>query len=141
MYYQQQPYQLQSFSKNAWLNTPSNMITSNIAENLNQLGYFKAVLTGINPGVDITYILNNRVLSLYQDFTQKPSQLVLSVELTLIDSKHKQVLGSQIFNYRIPCTEDTPYGGVIAANKALAQLLNDTDRFILSATFPAVTLK
>lgn len=133
MYYQQQPYQLQSFAKNAWLNTPSDMIANNIVENLNQLRLFKAVFNNVNPGANVSYILNSRLISLYQDFTHKPSVLVMSVQLTLINAKHNQVLASQIFTYNVPCTEDTPYGGVLAANKALGEFLNDMDRFVLTA--------
>lgn len=134
MFYQQKAYQLQSFAKNAWLNMPITMIVNNISENLTELNYFKAVLTNINPGVNVAYTLNTRLLSLYQDFTHTPSQLVLSIQLTLIDNARDKVLASQIFNYREPCTQDTPYGGVVAANKALGQFLNDMDRFILTAT-------
>jgi cholesterol transport system auxiliary component len=134
MYYQEHPYQLQSFAKSAWLNMPSAMIVSNIGGNLTQLRYFKAVLTNLNPGVAVTYTLNMRLINLYQDFTHQPSQMVLSIALTLINNAHHKVLAAQTFNYVEPCTQDTPYGGVIAANKALAQFLNDMDRFVLTAT-------
>jgi cholesterol transport system auxiliary component len=134
MYYQEQPYQLQSFAKNTWVNAPSAMITSNIVENLNELGYFKAVLSTVNPGVNINYTLNTHLISLYQDFSQKPSQMVFSIQVTLISNQQHKVLGTEIFTYKVPCSENTPYGGVVAANKALAQFLNDMDRFILNAT-------
>ncbi len=134
MYYQTQPYQLQSFAKNTWANTPNEMLSANIVENLNELGYFKAVLNGMNPGVNVAYTLNTHLISLYQDFTQNPSQIVLSVEVTMINNQQHKVLASEIFNYKVICTENTPYAGVVAANKALAQFLNDMDRFVLETT-------
>lgn len=132
MYYQEKPYQLESFVKNAWVSTPGNMIVANVVENLAQLQEFNGVLSTLNPGVYTDYSLNLRLLSLYQDFTQANSQIVFSVEVTLIDDKHNKVLGSKVFSYNQSCSENTPYGGVLAANQALSQFLSDLDQWLLT---------
>lgn len=131
MYYQQKPYQLDSFAKNAWVSPPATMINASIVENLTQLHQFNAVLSVMNPGVSMDYTLSTKLLNLYQDFTSPNSQMVLSIEVTLIDSKHNKVLASQVFNYK-ETAGNTPYGGVVAANEALGQFLNDLDQWLLA---------
>ena len=131
MLYQKQPYQLQSFSKNAWVSPPAGMLTTVMTENLTNLNYFKAVL---NPGpiVKPDYTLTTRLIALYQDFTVTPSTIVFAVNVTLMNNVNNTISASKTFTYNMPCTAATPYAGVSASNKALAQFLQDLDAWLLS---------
>jgi len=129
--YQKEAYQLESFSKNAWVSPPADMITPAISANLVRLGYFKAIINS-NSSFKADYILNTRLLSLYQDFTTTPSLLLFSINVNLIASQTNTVLASHTFSYSIKTTADTPYGGVLAANKALSEFLQDLATWIFS---------
>ncbi len=129
MLYQKKPYQLAAFVENAWVAPPANMITPLLLQSLQQSNLFQAVILG--PAMNsTTYTLNAVVLGLYQDFTVDPSQVVLSLNVSLGNNQTNQVVADHTFTIRVKTTANDPYAGVLAANQALTEALTDVDEFI-----------
>ncbi len=132
MRYQSSPYQLTSFVENTWAAPPANMITPLLLQSMQQSHLFNAVILG--PAMNsTTYGLNTTLLSLYQDFTLKPSQIVLSLDVSLGNNRTNQVIADQVITVRVKTSAETPYAGVVAANEALSQALADVAQFVNGA--------
>ncbi len=132
MHYIKKPYELSSFVHNAWISSPANMLYPLIIQSLQKTGYFFAVASG--PYVDkADYRLDTQVIALQQNFLVKPSatELVVKAMVTHIDDN--RVIASRVISQRIPCPTDTPYGGVIAANKAVQALTANLSLFVINA--------
>lgn len=117
MLYTDKPFQLSSFAHSGWISSPANMLTPLIVQSLQHSHYFSAVAAG--PNADKTdYRLDTQLIALQQNFLTKPSTFELSVQIVLTRVGDGHVVASRTFKEHIPCPTDTPYGGVIAANKA-----------------------
>jgi cholesterol transport system auxiliary component len=131
MLYVQKPYQLSAFSENAWVATPANMLYPLLIQSLQHSRAFKAVSS--SPFADrVDYRLDTQILSMEQNFLNKPSVFVMSLKAVLTRVKNNQVLASRIISARVPCPMDTPYGGVIAANKASVIITKKIKHFVQS---------
>lgn len=131
MLYIKKPFELEAFAKNAWVNPPADMLYPLILQSLQRANLFKAVTSNAYTlGVD--YRVDTQLLSLEQNFLKKPSVLELSVKMVLTHVSDNKVLASRIINLQIPCPSDTPYGGVIAANKATQLFTASLARFVVS---------
>ncbi len=131
MLYMKKPYQLEPFAKNAWISPPADMLYPLITQSLQATGYFHTVVSSpYNQGAD--YRLDTQLLNLKQNFMKRPSVLEFSVKVVLTRVSDNQALGSQIFIFNIPCSQETPYGGVIAANAATYQFTERLVQFVLS---------
>lgn len=117
MLYTDRLYQLNAFAHSAWISPPANMLTPLMVQSLQHSHYFHAVATG--PYADKTdYRLDTELLNLEQNFLVKPSRLEFKVQVVLTRVTDNKVLASRTFMEQIPCLTDTPYGGVIATNRA-----------------------
>jgi len=129
MNYSTQPFEVKSFAHHAWLGAPALMIHPLLTQSLQRSGYFRAVSSGIYSD-KTDFRLDSQLLMLQQNFTTQPSQIFLVMKLVLNDVKNTRVIASKIFQYRIPCPADTPYGGVLAANTAVKRFTDDAVRFV-----------
>jgi cholesterol transport system auxiliary component len=133
MRYIKRPYTLEAFSKNTWVNPPASMLYPLLVQSLQKSGYFKAVLSsGYSEPID--YRIDTQLLRIQQNFIKRPSVLEFSAKVALTEAANNQVKASHIFNLEIPCPQDTPYGGVIAANKASAIFTAQVTDFIIKHT-------
>ncbi|HHF7368180.1 TPA: ABC-type transport auxiliary lipoprotein family protein [Legionella bozemanae] len=131
MLYVKKPYALEPFVKNAWVNPPADMLYPLILQSLQRTNLFEAVTSNAYT-LGATYRLDTQLLSLQQNFLKKPSILEFSAKVVLTHVSDNNVLASKIINLRIPCPSDTPYGGVIAANKATQQFTAALTHFVAS---------
>lgn len=128
MLYIKKPYQLESFSKNAWVEPPASMLYPLLVQSIQRSGYFSAVSSSpYAQGSD--YRLDTQLLHLEQNFLKKPSVLEFSVKVVLTRVTDNKIISSGIITESIPCPSDTPYGGVIAANKASLLITEAVTRF------------
>lgn len=123
MAYISKPYQVAYFVNNRWADKPTEMLSLLISQALQDQKYYQAIVTSAYSA-NYDRILNIKLLELKQNFLSNPSAIHLAVHAELLDSKTKNIIASKQFNIIEPATEDTPYGGVVAANKAAAQLIN-----------------
>lgn len=131
MLYTNKPFKVESFAKNAWTSPPAEMLYPLMTQSLERSGYFHAVATSAySEAAD--YRLDTQLLSLQQNFLKKPSTLEFAVKIVLTNVNDNKVLASRIISQQIPCPMDTPYGGVLAANKATEHFTATTTNFVLS---------
>jgi cholesterol transport system auxiliary component len=121
MQYMSASHTLGTFSQNAWIGPPANMLYPLLLQSLQASGSFHTVVSDLYSE-QADYRLDTQLLTLRQNFLTKPSRLELTAKLTLTALSDNQPLASKIISIQIPCTADTPYGGVLAANQATTAL-------------------
>lgn len=124
MAYVDQQHTLSYFSKSHWADAPSRMLTPLLVRTLEQSGDFKAVAQAPSPAL-AQLRLDSELTQLHQDFTQKPSRVRLTLRVQLIALGSGEVIAGSSISHEVAAASDTPYGGVIAANQALVQVLAD----------------
>jgi cholesterol transport system auxiliary component len=132
MAYSTQTYQVAFFAKNRWAEIPSKMLHPLIVQTLQKTHYFHAILSN-SSNAHYDYILNTQLIEVLQNFSHQPSQEHLVLRAHLINASTNKVVASKQFTAIITATEDTPYGGVIAANRATATLLTQLAAFCLKS--------
>ncbi|BCA96361.1 hypothetical protein TUM19329_27220 [Legionella antarctica] len=131
MLYVQKPFQIEAFAKNAWISPPADMLYPLLVQSLQRTGYFYAVAS--SPHNEKTdYRLDTHLLTLDQSFLKKPSVIELVVKLVLTRTDNNKVIASRIISLQTPCPMDTPYGGVLAANRASHQFTASAADFVIS---------
>ncbi len=128
MAYTIKPYEISYFSQNRWAETPAQMLQPLIVQALQNTHYFNAVVSPPFAG-NYQYMLNIRILKLQQNFLYKPAVLQLVVRVQLIKVGSNAVIATKLFSLREPIVEQTPYGGVLAANKATEKWLRELAQF------------
>ncbi|AOW51441.1 TPA: hypothetical protein JBB06_09555 [Legionella pneumophila subsp. pneumophila] len=131
MLYMKKPFKLEPFVKNAWTSPPADMLFPLLVQSLQSSGYFYAV-TSSPYSEEADYRLDTQVLKLEQNFIKKPSILEFSAKIVLTHISDNQIIGSRIVSLQIPCSQDTPYGGVIAANQATFRFTATATDFVVS---------
>ena len=129
MRYMITPYKLQSFSKNKWVAPPANMLLPVFVQSLLKSGYFKAVVTSPFSGLT-DYNLQTDVLEFEQNFMRPQSRFVVTVQADLVNSHTNKIQASRRFSSIVPAQQNDPYGGVMAANQAVAQVSSQIAQFV-----------
>jgi cholesterol transport system auxiliary component len=128
MVYTIKPYQVAYFAKNRWAASPGKMLQQLMIQTLQNTHYFKAVIAPPFSGM-YDYILNTQLFELQQDFTHNPSVIRLRLNAQLIQSGTNRIIATKQFTVIEPAPQNTPYGGVIAANRAVSELLRQLVNF------------
>ncbi len=132
MAYVTKPYQLSYFADHGWASEPNDQLTLLIASALRDSHFFKAVV--ITPYVGSTdYRLSTHLSLLQQNFLFKPSIEQLRLSAQLINSTTGKAFSGKTFYYAIKTKQNTPYGGVVAANIATQKMLKDLTRFVIQS--------
>ncbi len=123
MVYLKRPYELEYFAANQWADTPANMVAPLLAQSLSQSGIWRDVvlLPSLVPG---DYRLDVYGFALQQEFFQQPSRVRVTARAQLVDLKLSTIVGMQRFEAIEPAPTENAYGGVVAANRAVAALLD-----------------
>lgn len=131
--YMQQQFGLRYYTRSSWADTPARMLAPLLAEALNASGQFQALYT--SPGrVSARLRLDTELLRFHQDFTRQPSEMHVTLRAQLIDLESQQVLATQSFDIREAAPSEDAYGGVHAANHAVARLLEELTAFCIGET-------
>ena len=128
--YTNRPYQISYFSKNQWIATPSEMLQTLLIQTLQNTHAFHAVTQTV-ANDSYGYLLTTQLIQLIQDFSYNPSVVRLTMDATLIKANTNHIIASKRFSIVEPALENTPYGGVVAANHASARLLEEVTLFCL----------
>ncbi len=130
MLYVNKPFSLNAFVNNAWTDPPAAMLLPLIVQSLQRSGYFYAILS--SPyAQQADYRLDTQLLELQQNFLKNPSvvDLVVKVVLTRVNDNH--VVASRLISQHVCAPLETPYGGVIAANRATENFTAELTNFII----------
>ena len=131
MIYSTQAHKVNAYSYNEWAATPGEMVEPLIAETLQKTGYFKAVLTPPHVG-KYNYALSTQVFELYQDYTQKPPVLILTLNAQISEGDSDKIIASKSFSVRQPILGDNPDAAVISANEANKAIMTKLAKFTIS---------
>lgn len=132
MVYSTKPYQIGYFAKNRWAATPPQMLQPLIIQTLQRTHRFSVIGTD-SSARKYDYILNTQLLELQQDFINPQTSevhLVLRAQLINVSSNNR-VMATRQFTVVVPAPEPNPYGGVIATNLAVNDVLQQLARFCI----------
>lgn len=131
--YRKQLFGLSYYAKSRWVDTPGRMLAPLVAEAMNYTGAFQAQYA--SPGaLSARYRLDSELIDFYQDFTVQPSQMRIMLRAQLVSMQDNRVLATQLFDVRETAASEDAYGGVQAANRATAALLQQLADFCKSST-------
>jgi cholesterol transport system auxiliary component len=133
MIYTQRPFELRSFVQNRWAAPPAEMLAPLLIQNLQSSGCFSAAVAPPFLG-KANLILDTKLLLLQQEFSGDKSQVRLALQFILTNYITGQVVKSQRIEVKVPATENNPYAGVIAANKAASNALEKISKMICEKT-------
>jgi cholesterol transport system auxiliary component len=133
MVYLRRPFQLEAYAQSVWVDTPARMLAPLLSAALARSGAFAAVVAAPGTaGGDVQ--LDTTILRLQQDFTTGvPSQVRFSLRATLVDSATRRVIGTRDFDAVLPATGEDALGGVLAARRAVQQVLAEVAAFCAQA--------
>jgi cholesterol transport system auxiliary component len=124
MVYLKRPYELERYALNQWADQPARMFASLLVSAINRTGYWRAVVP-LPSSVRGDFRLDSYGFTLQQEFTQDPSLVRVTVRAQLLDLKELRVVGTRSFETVENASSEDAYGGVLAANRAVARLLDD----------------
>jgi cholesterol transport system auxiliary component len=130
MVYTSQPYQISYFAKSNWIETPAHMLQPLIVQTLQNTRAFHAVGSSAAMG-HVNFIVNTQLLRFEQDFTKPQSVFRLALRVQLLDATQNQIIATRDIAVVEPAPQNTPYGGVVAANRATAKALHAIAQFCL----------
>lgn len=122
MAYTEKPYQSSYFTENRWIDSPARLLFPLVIESLQNTRYYHAVVASPFVG-QADWRLDITLLELQQNFMTHPSEMVVSLRARLVNTTSQKVIATQVLTAKEPASEATPYGGVVAANKAVEKIL------------------
>lgn len=130
--YVREPYQLEYFAHSEWVDTPARMIAPSIVAALENTGAFRAVvLTPSAAAGDLR--LDVEIVRLQHEFDSSPSRARFTLRAYLVDNDSRQVLARREFDDVVVATKADPYGGVMAANSAVQNVMQRLASFCVEA--------
>ncbi len=132
MIYLREPYKLEHFAHSEWIEPPARMLAPLIVDAIVKTGAFRAVvITPSTAAGDLR--LDSEIIRLQQDFRTHPSTVRFTLRATLIDENTRRVVAWREFNQSVATSSEDPYGGVVAANRALQATLESLANFAAEA--------
>jgi cholesterol transport system auxiliary component len=100
-----------------------------LPQTMERTGLWHAVVQAPSA-VKADYRLDCDNLVLEQQFFSRPSRLRVAMRALLIDHKRQNVLGTRNFEIFEAAPSEDAYGGVLAANRAATQLLEQLAEWV-----------
>ena len=103
-------------------------------------GAFRAVvLTPSAAAGDLR--LDTEIVRLQHEFLTQPSRVRFTLRAHFVDDKTRRVLAWREFDTAVPAASEDPYGGVVAANRAVQTVLENLAVFCAEAARAAPMAK
>lgn len=131
--YVRAPHQLEHFAHSDWVDTPARMLAPLIVAAVGGAGTFSAVGPAAS-GVNANLRLDTEVLRLQQEFGAGPSRVRFTLRATVLDGSTRRVLAWREFDETVVSASEDPYGGVVAANRAVQLVMGSLAAFCTEAT-------
>jgi cholesterol transport system auxiliary component len=122
MAYLLRPNEVHYFAVNRWVDAPARMLARPITQAMEATGLWRAVVQAPNTA-RTDYRLDCDNLTLEQQFFANPSRVRIALRAQLVELKRRQVIAAREFEVFETAASEDAYGGVIAADKAVAKLL------------------
>ncbi len=121
-------HQLEYFAHSEWVDTPARMLAPLIVTALQNRGAFRAVVL-MPSAASGDLRLDTEILRLQQDFAGSPSRGRFTLRAYLEDSATRRILATREFDASVAAGSDDPQGGVVAANQAVWEVLQQLADF------------
>ena len=129
MIYLREPYKLEHFAHSEWIEPPARMLAPLIVDAIVRSGAFRAVV--LTPSTAVAdFRLDSEIIRLQQDFRTRPGTVRFTLRATLIDENTRRVVAWREFDQSVATYSEDPYGGVVAANRALQSTLENLANFV-----------
>ena len=126
--YVRETHKLEYFANSEWVDPPARMLVPLLVAAAGRTGAFRAVVpTPSAAAGDLR--LDTEIIRLQHDFLTQPSQVRFTLRAHLVDNRTRRVLASREFEAVAPAASENPYGGVVAANRAVQTVLEDLAAF------------
>ncbi len=126
--YARQTHELEYFAHSQWIDTPARMLRPLIVAAIERGGAFRAVVHAPSTATgDLR--LDTEIIRLQHEFLQHPSRVHFTLRATLVDSASRRVLATREFDAFATSPTEDPYGGVLAADQAVANVLEELATF------------
>jgi len=130
--YVRETYKPEYFARSEWIDPPARMLAPLLVAAVENTGAFRAVvLNSSAAAVDLR--LDTEIIRLQHEFGTRPSRVRFTLRAYLVDDKTRRVLASREFDAAAPAASEDPYGGVVAANRAVRTVLEDLAAFCAEA--------
>ena len=129
MLYVKQTHQLERFAHHRWADAPARMLEPLLIRACEQSGLLRAV-AGAGKQLQAGLRLDSELLQLQQVFGGPGSQIELTLRVALVDVASGKLLATANLSFTESADENTPYAGVLAANRAVGQLLEQVQGFL-----------
>ncbi|MEF8767695.1 MAG: ABC-type transport auxiliary lipoprotein family protein [Candidatus Accumulibacter phosphatis] len=130
--YVREPYQLEYFAHSEWVDPPARMLAPLIVAAAENSGTFRSVILAPTAAAgDLR--LDTEIVRLQQDFATQPSRVHFTLRAHLVDNATRRVLAWRLFDASVAAATDDPYGGVVAANRAVQTVLEQLAGFCATA--------
>lgn len=138
--YMRETHKLEYFANSEWVDPPARMLTPLLVAATANTGAFRAVvLTPSAAAGDLR--LDTEIIRLQHEFGTLPSRVRFTLRANLVDNKTREVLAWKEFDTSVAATSEDAYGGVVAANRAVATLLESVSAFCAEAARSVWTKK
>jgi cholesterol transport system auxiliary component len=132
MVYLLRPHEVSYYALNQWTDSPARMLAHPLVQAMESTRLWNAVVQAPSP-VLAGYRLDCDNLVLEQQFFSNPSRVRLALRAQLIDVNRQSVMGTRDFEiFEVAPSEDA-YGGVVAANRATAKLLEQLAEWVITS--------
>jgi cholesterol transport system auxiliary component len=131
MAYTQRLYEVSYYATHQWADSPARMLAPLLVRSLETTGLWRAVVS-VPTAVRGDYRLDISSLVLQQEFLTQPSRTHVLLRAQLVEMKEQRVMGARTFEALEPAPSDDAYGGVLAANHAVAKVLQAVEDWIKS---------
>lgn len=130
--YMQEDYGLRYYTRSRWADTPARMLAPLLADAVQATGQFQALYA--TPGsVSADMRLDTELIRIHQDFRKQPSEVRITLRAQLIDLDTSRVIATRLVDRTGEAATDDAYGGVVAANRLLGQVLDELAQFCVSS--------
>jgi cholesterol transport system auxiliary component len=129
MVYVIKPHRLDYFANHRWTDSPARLLAPLLLRAVESSGLFVSVAAAPAP-IRTDLRLDTEVLALQQIFNGAHSRVQLRLRTELYDLSSQTLVASRIFDIEEPASSNDPYGGVQAANRAVARLMTQLQAFL-----------
>ena len=125
-------HKLEYYAHSEWVDTPARMVAPLIVSALGNSGAFRAVvLTPSAAAGDLR--LDSEILRLQHALNSTPSHVRFTLRAYLVDNTTRQILAWHEFDETLVATREDPYGAVVAANRAVQNVMEKLAHFCSEA--------
>lgn len=126
--YTRAAHKLEYYAYSEWVDTPARMLSPLIVNSLAQSDGFSAVVPiAVMAAGDLR--LDTEVIRLLQQFEGDQSRVRFTLQVTLVDVSSRRVVASRKFDEVVESMGGNAQGGVVAANQAVQNVLQQVVSF------------